>query len=384
MGPEAGRRSLAVALTSRCLGRCSYCYQPQRLPRDLDWADLRPALDRVLAAAGPAEVLVTGGEPLLAWPLLKRALEHVAAAGARERVRWTLLTDGLLLSPDILAVLGEHPVTVQVSCDGAGAAQERRRPGTAASLARLLHRLGERPPGSRPAVRVNATVTPATVPLMATTCARFLALGIETFRLAPVYAPDRPGDGDVRPALEAAFESVLRLCREHFARTGESPCEWFRRGPAPVPAPAGKAASASEAAVAGDPRPAPPAAADEPACNRANSRHEALDVDGRRHACLALAGRDRVPGGGPAPEPDLDRCHGPWGRCVDCRHHAACPRCALPGLMAGAPADPYRVPAFVCAFHRAALAARERFPVRPDPGFVVMHPEWLRRAGPLT
>ena len=48
--------------------------------------------------------------------------------------------------------------------------------------------------------------------------------------------------------------------------------------------------------------------------------------------------------------------------------------------MAGTPGDPYRVPEFVCAFNRAALVARERFPDRPSPAFVLTHPEWLWRA----
>lgn len=365
--PERRRPSLSVALTTRCPGRCAYCFQPARPPRDLPWAALRPALDRLLAAGGPAEVLVSGGEPLLAWPLLRRALEHVRDGGGEDRIRWTVLTDGLLLSADVLAALAGHRVTVQISCDGA--AQELRRPGTSVKLGRLLTRLRDRPPGSRPHVRVNMTVTPQTVALMPESCACFLRLGVEDFRLSPVYAPDAPGAEDPRPALSAAFAEVGRLCLDHFDATGESPCAWFRKRPRTRRVEGAGAATAARAAASG-----------RPSCSRNDPDHEALDAAGRRQGCLALAGRDLVARGRPAPSPDLDRCHTSHARCLDCPHHLVCPRCALPGLMAGSVAEPYRVPGFVCAFNSAALAERERFPDCPEAAFVVTHPEWLRRA----
>jgi len=115
------RRSgnLAVEVTARCNRRCTYCYNPWKaphaatdprgtgagpcdgsVPADLPASELVPLITRVLDESGLDGVQVTGGEPLLREDLVQ-VLEGLAAPGRR----LSLVTDGGLLDPPLVALL---------------------------------------------------------------------------------------------------------------------------------------------------------------------------------------------------------------------------------------------------------------------------------------
>ena len=104
-------RSLAIVMTSRCNLQCRYCYRAREIGGELSWADLRSGLDWALANAGDkVEFVFTGGEPLLALPMLERAVCH-ASRNRRPttEVSYQVLTNGTLMSEeaeDYLAARG--------------------------------------------------------------------------------------------------------------------------------------------------------------------------------------------------------------------------------------------------------------------------------------
>jgi sulfatase maturation enzyme AslB (radical SAM superfamily) len=300
-------QSLHVQLTTECNLRCAYCYQRgmtrgavrggtqgearsavRRGPRDtIPWLTLRRALDWALQSGRrDLEIIFSGGEPLLAWPLIRRAVAHVEAhAGAgghvhsrthsverthsnqrrqmdkrahagelprsRRRPRFALLTNGLLLDDDKIAFLVQHAFSLQLSFDGIAALQDLRRRGSFEILDGLLRDLRVRHARYfRRHVSIAMTLVPDAVPSLAKSIGYFLRQGVRdiviTPTLTPVVArlpgPARPATSmpsraqkatsaqspDAARILATQVARVLHLSREHLARTGEVPVRNLR------------------------------------------------------------------------------------------------------------------------------------------------------------
>ena len=108
----------------------------------MPWSALSTAID-VYAIAGRRRAFLSflGGEPLLAFPLIARAVRRMGRRFPERRPRFAMTTNGLLLTERRIAFLERHRFEVQISCDGVPSAQELRSPGTFARLDRLLDRM---------------------------------------------------------------------------------------------------------------------------------------------------------------------------------------------------------------------------------------------------
>ena len=135
--------ALEVILTAGCNLRCTYCYQNDKKPRSMAWETLRGALDLVVGSENPrVEVLFLGGEPLLEFPLIRRAVEHVRATRAPGKtVSFSIVTNGTLLGRGEAEFLAAHDFETHLSFDGVPAAQALRGPRTFPVLDALVDRL---------------------------------------------------------------------------------------------------------------------------------------------------------------------------------------------------------------------------------------------------
>ena len=122
--------------TSRCNLRCGYCYaNGGDHPLDMPWDVARAAIDLVARNAGLlgspkfAVGFHGGGEPLLAWPLIRQCVEYAqrAAEDRGLRVEIFAATNGLL-QPEQMEYVSRHFTTVNVSLDGPPDIQDRNRP----------------------------------------------------------------------------------------------------------------------------------------------------------------------------------------------------------------------------------------------------------------
>ena len=96
---DLGARTVELMLTTGCNLRCRYCYQRRRAPRTMSPAVLDAAVRRLVASRYDRPWLIFyGGEPLLAAPLVRRALERVRLwAPRRMRPDVRILTNGTRL-----------------------------------------------------------------------------------------------------------------------------------------------------------------------------------------------------------------------------------------------------------------------------------------------
>ncbi len=318
----------------------------------MPWAVLKAAIERLATSeAGDRTLALTGGEPLLEWPLVRRAIQYAQELSSNGKgLRLALTTNGLLLDDGKARFLADHDVDVQISFDGVREAHEMRAPGTFDVLDRLLVRLRrDHPSWYRKRLSVGMTLTSANLPFLARSGEYLLGRGIESLRLAPLLTHDEGWGREADAELERQMEAVFECCLEHHHRTGAIPLELFRR-PARSP----------------EPKP------DRLVCRVNAPETQAVGVDGSVTGCPLLL----VPevGGTQAgsvlrewierPEwPGLRReRYSSYGRCWDCDFIDECLVCPVASANIPGNTDPRRVPDSGCAFNRIIGRYRRLFP----------------------
>lgn len=375
-------RSLHVILTSQCNLRCAYCYQNAKRSRRMPWKTLRTALDLILhSERDDVRIYFSGGEPLLEFPMIRRAVEHVEnVRPAGTLVRYYLSTNGTLLTEKIASFLEKHRFHMQLSMDGDATAQEMRAPGTFRALDRKLDRLRKRHPDFfRERLWIAVTVTPASLSHLARSIDYLLAKGVRTLTIMPSLVSDADWRPDRIDELDAQFAKILKSGHRHMRKTGTMPVTNLRNA-------AGRPARAPK-------RP--------PMCGIARGRSVAVDVDGKAYGCELFASSHQklespaLRGGlaglrmgtigsrgfarRHASFPEAvrrarifdrkDGKHSAYGRCGECEYFTRCMIC--PACIPRVPrnGDPDRVSDFCCAFSRVSIKYRElapRAPALPD------------------
>ena len=132
-------RQFIVKVHSRCNLSCSYCYVYEmaergwpHLPRRMDQAIAQQVAERIGEHARAhdlpsVEVILHGGEPLLAGPGWLAELARSLHARVPARVTIGVQTNGTLLRPGMLQTLAELGIHVGVSLDGDAEATGRHR-----------------------------------------------------------------------------------------------------------------------------------------------------------------------------------------------------------------------------------------------------------------
>ena len=373
-------RSVTAVVSAACNLRCQYCYQNRAASARMPWPVLHAAIDRLLASAEPELSLqFTGGEPLLAFPLIRRAVSYVEKKRpAVRQVSYDVVSNGTLINRRHIRYFADRPFNLQVSFDGTPAAQALRGPGTFERLDRLLDLLKDDEPRLFQArLRVAVTVAIQALPHLADSIDYLLGKGVREIALSPAMGqafPWRPSDIDV---LDRQMSRIFSASVLHYQRTGCVPLMLFRKESVE------RARGRRSRFI----------------CNAAEGSAITVDVDGQVYACAMLAEsfqqfpdtplRRRLIGMrlGDVRDPGLsDRLralpeaaaatgvfhrkeakHSPYGRCATCRFLASCDVCPMAVARDPEHADPNRLPDFLCAFNQVSLAYRKRFPLQPSP-----------------
>ena len=358
--------SLTVVLALDCNLRCDYCCVDKVRQRSLQWPLMHDALARLLPRAG-SNLLVgfTGGEPLLRFDALTRIVAYIRRrAPPHTTVRWAVVTNGLLLDEQVMRFFERYQFSVTLSCDGGPDAQALRGRHTFRRLDSLFDRLRQRHGDYfRNRVRVNMTVSPATVQYLSDSVDYLIGKRVSQVTLSPAIG-SLPWQVDNIDELQCQFRRVARTLRNHYRRTGTVPLALFRK-------------TRDDDA---------PRRSREWTCGAPLGVNAAVDVDGQVYGCIVAtpayhpwsptqrhAGADALHLTGAM---DAARAcsvfhqgqprYSSYGRCSDCKFRSRCHICPL-----ALPAEPdatgaRRVPDFLCAFNRAAFAARARFPNQPS------------------
>jgi uncharacterized protein len=371
-------RTVEVVLTPACNLRCRYCYQGPRPEGRMPLRVLRQAVGLLRDSRAPEVTLAFhGGEPLLAFDLLRAGVELAREARPTARVDFRLTTNGTLLDPDKAGFLARHRVGVRLSLDGVADAQDARAPGTFRRLAGLVDALRREHPGFfLGRVEVAVTLTAANLPHLSESVAFLLEKGVRVIRVSPRLTPDPEWDDRLLPELDRQMSRVLHLSLAHRRRTGLVPVSWLQR-------------TAGEPGGDGSFRGW--------ACGVADGRSLCVDVDGGVTGCAMLADSCQAFPEGvlsrrlrtmricSVGDPHLarrltgareaaratglfhrrERRHSRHARCRRCPSRRECGICPLAAAYIPGNRDPNLVPDLPCAFNRLAARDRARFPVLP-------------------
>jgi uncharacterized protein len=175
----------------------------------------RAAVDLLLDRCGSAEELIVafyGGEPLLELELLEEVVDRAERRATEDGrvVRFSITTNGALLSERACRVLAAHPFSVSVSLDPDPARHDRDRPmasgtGSFDAVASGVHRLVAH--GVRATAKV--VVTPGMGPLIELGD-RLLAMGFGDVSFEPALSL-AGGDHPEGLGLEAFAAAIAEL-----------------------------------------------------------------------------------------------------------------------------------------------------------------------------
>ncbi|MBZ5496314.1 MAG: radical SAM protein [Acidobacteriia bacterium] len=376
--PEA-IRSLVAILTAQCNLRCSYCYQNAKTSLHMDWNVLHATIDLALSTAGKTiKLAFSGGEPLLKYRLMQRAVRYAREKCPPDRhIKFSLATNGILLTKARIAFLVRHDFSIYLSLDGIAAAQDARSIGSFAILDGLLDHLRKKHPDFfRNNLTIRATVTPRSIRYLGETVDYFLGKGLRHIAISPVLTACPEWRVENVQEIEAQFRRIFKSSLDHLDRTDAVPLLLFRK------------------------------IRHEPAhflkrrsmCGVMLGKTPAVDADGQVYGCAVLACsgqrprsallRERLDGlrlgdlrergfrkrFAKFPQAVLqaeifdhkENKYSSYGRCRDCRYFAACSICPLAIGFDPANTDPHRIPDFACAFFKTQFKYRELFPVQGE------------------
>jgi hypothetical protein len=198
-----------VMLTHRCSLRCSYC-GVVRDDRTMTWPVLRKALDLLLTSTSPnLQLRYFGGEPLLCFGLIRKAVEAAEASG--RKVHHMITTNGLGLDAAKLSWLSGRDAEVLFSLDGGPATHLRWRPSPSGrdvhsklvANIKALQRSGV-------SYFVNLIVHPGEARTWGEDLDFVLGVGVRRLQIG--YAAGTGWDLRDRGAFLSFMESAARLC----------------------------------------------------------------------------------------------------------------------------------------------------------------------------
>lgn len=180
-----------VCLTLQCNLACPYCYMPSSTSVISD-AVAEKAVEYIYRQAPPGETIevgLFGGEPLLVFERVRFITELIESnPDFSGEVRISVVTNGTILSEEILRYVGEHSIAFRISCDGPPEVQDQfRRTRSGQPSSTIVEKTIRKAVQSLPAVLVNAVYGPQTIGALPISLDYLASLGVKNIYLSPDY-----------------------------------------------------------------------------------------------------------------------------------------------------------------------------------------------------
>ena len=211
-----------LLLTQRCNLACPYCYIGKRDCRmPIEVAD--KIIEFAYHNTPPSEKIDVGffgGEPLLEFELLKEIIYHFKAHRNfdKDRVLFTVVTNGTIFSPAIADFIEEHEIGFGVSCDGPPAIHDLNRrfingKGSSAIVEQTIQQALKAFSG----VMVNAVYAPQTLRYLPATVEYFSSLGVRQIYLNPDFTANWTQEAieQLPEVYRAIGELYIQYCRQN-------------------------------------------------------------------------------------------------------------------------------------------------------------------------
>lgn len=126
--------AISLLVTQTCNLRCTYCYGEDGQYQDCGIMDCETALKSVdfFVNESPLDEITIcffGGEPLLNFKVIKEVVTHCRRLEkeTNKRIRFSMTTNGTLITDEISKFIEENRIAVQISLDGDEETQNKNR-----------------------------------------------------------------------------------------------------------------------------------------------------------------------------------------------------------------------------------------------------------------
>lgn len=230
MQKEAPIKALCLHVSHDCNLRCKYCFAStgdfgtgHRMTMDFETA--KKAIDFVIERSGKRrniEVDFFGGEPLMAMETVKKTVAYARSIEEEHGkcFRFTITTNGVLLSDENIAYINAEMSNAVLSMDGRPEINDRMRPNVAGkgSYDTIVPKFQKLVAGrGTKDYYLRGTFTHDNLDFAADVM-HIASLGFKNVSVEPVVGgPEDPyalKDGDV-PAILAEYEKLAEALREH-------------------------------------------------------------------------------------------------------------------------------------------------------------------------
>ena len=227
--PVPALHALSLTVAQACNMSCGYCYADEGRfggrARLMSLETAMQGIDRLLAESAPGSDVVLGfmgGEPLLNRQVVHGATRYAeqAARAAGRRIRFSLTTNGTLVTAQDADLFATHRFSVAVSIDGdrSGNDRQRRMHNGKGSYDRIMQGLAVLQLYGRPHhLSARVTVTPKTDAL-APTLDHLIALGFDSVGFAAVLGSPDPTLAFAPADFDRFLGEVVACGRTAFAR----------------------------------------------------------------------------------------------------------------------------------------------------------------------
>lgn len=109
---QENKAVVVVPLGYRCTNRCVYCIQRKMADEEFDVSNFAQSVHRLKKDHDIWKIHFIGGEPLLEWDTVKEIIRLYPD------LKYSMITNGVNLTPDIVDTLIEKKFTISISHDG--------------------------------------------------------------------------------------------------------------------------------------------------------------------------------------------------------------------------------------------------------------------------
>ena len=212
--------ALSLAVAQKCNLGCTYCYAQQGTfggaAKSMSTETARQSIDFLFEGHSPGSrvnLAFLGGEPLANRPVIRDATKYAAerASDLGLLIRFSMTTNGTMLTEDDATFFEEHGFAVTVSLDGIGEEHDLLRPfrDGSGSYDRIIARVRPLLAMQRNMqVSARVTVTPKNIRL-ATTLDRLIDLGFHTVGFSPLLRSSNGQDEMDGASFEQMLEGMI-------------------------------------------------------------------------------------------------------------------------------------------------------------------------------
>ncbi len=212
--------NVTLFLNHQCNLRCIYCYGGEKFSQKMPVTTMQKALDLLYQDEEKARLVFFGGEPLLEFSLIQRAVEEALALAKKLKKpppSFSITTNGTLLTAEKIDFFQRHAFHLAISLDGIREAHEHTRPfANGHSSFDLVVANSRQALQKIPSADVIAVIDPLNVSYLADSFDFFLELGFRNINFNFNYSAS--WEGEDWNNFERALEKLGERYLHHYAR----------------------------------------------------------------------------------------------------------------------------------------------------------------------